>query len=95
MGLSVYCVQVTLAGKVVCSCNRFSSSKCVVDKMFKQTYTIGIYCHVYGSVCSHLLRLVPRSRIYYTLKMEAIRSSETSVNTISTQRHIPEDGILN
>jgi hypothetical protein len=26
--------------------------------------------------------------------MEAIRSSETSVNTISTGRHIPEDGIL-
>jgi hypothetical protein len=29
-----------------------------------------------------------------TLKMEAIRSSETSVNTRSTQRHIPEDDIL-
>jgi hypothetical protein len=32
---------------------------------------------------------------FFTLKMEAIRSSETSVNTISTRRHIPEDGILN
>jgi hypothetical protein len=30
----------------------------------------------------------------YTLKMEAICSSETSVNTISTRRHIPEHGIL-
>jgi hypothetical protein len=29
-----------------------------------------------------------------TLKMEAIRSSETSVNIRSTRRHIPEDGIL-
>jgi hypothetical protein len=29
-----------------------------------------------------------------TLKMEAIRSSETSVYTIYTRRHIPEDGIL-
>jgi hypothetical protein len=39
--------------------------------------------------------LVPRSRIFSsTLKMEAIRSSETSVYTISTRRHIPEDGIL-
>jgi hypothetical protein len=38
--------------------------------------------------------LVHRSWISYTLKMEAIRSSETSVNKISTRRHIPEDGIL-
>jgi hypothetical protein len=29
-----------------------------------------------------------------TLKMEAIRSSETSVDAGSTQRHIPEDDIL-
>jgi hypothetical protein len=29
-----------------------------------------------------------------TLKMEAIHSSETSVHTRSTRRHIPEDGIL-
>jgi hypothetical protein len=29
-----------------------------------------------------------------TLKMEAIRSSETSVNTISTRCHIPEDCFL-
>jgi hypothetical protein len=28
------------------------------------------------------------------LKMEAIRSSEMSVHTKSTQRYIPEDGIL-
>jgi hypothetical protein len=30
-----------------------------------------------------------------TLKMEAIRSSEKSVNTISTGRHIPEDCLPN
>jgi hypothetical protein len=30
----------------------------------------------------------------YTLKMEEIRSSETSVYTILTRHHIPEDGIL-
>jgi hypothetical protein len=32
---------------------------------------------------------------FSTLKMQAIRSSETSVYTKSTRRHIPEDGILN
>jgi hypothetical protein len=31
---------------------------------------------------------------FSTLMMEAIRSSETSVNTRSTQRHNPEDEIL-
>jgi hypothetical protein len=31
---------------------------------------------------------------YFTLKMEAIHSSETSDHTICTRRHIPEDGIL-
>jgi hypothetical protein len=31
---------------------------------------------------------------FSTLKMEAILSSETSVHTRSTLRHIPEDGIL-
>jgi hypothetical protein len=31
---------------------------------------------------------------FYTLKMEAIRSSETSVHTRYTRRHIPEDGVL-
>jgi hypothetical protein len=30
---------------------------------------------------------------FSTLKLEAIRSSETSVQTRSTRRHIPEDGI--
>jgi hypothetical protein len=45
-------------------------------------------------VYSYLLTLVHRLWISYTLKMEAIRSSETSVNKISTRHHIPEDGIL-
>jgi hypothetical protein len=43
---------------------------------------------------SYLLTVVRRSWISYILKMEAIRSSETSVNKISAWRHIPEDGIL-
>jgi hypothetical protein len=47
-----------------------------------------------GSVCSHLFTLVPRSRDFYNLKMEAIRSSETSIHTRSTRRHIPEDSTM-
>jgi hypothetical protein len=43
-----------------------------------------------SAVFSHLHTLVPGS----ILKMEAIRSYETSVYTRSTRRHIPEDGIL-
>jgi hypothetical protein len=31
---------------------------------------------------------------FATLKMKAISSSETSVNTRPTQRHVPEDDIL-
>jgi hypothetical protein len=31
---------------------------------------------------------------FCSMKMEAIRSSETSVHTRSTRRHIPQDGIL-
>jgi bisphosphoglycerate-dependent phosphoglycerate mutase len=46
------------------------------------------------AVYSYLLTLVYRSWIASTLKVEAIRSSETSVNKIPTRRHIPEDGIL-
>jgi hypothetical protein len=38
--------------------------------------------------------VVTMSLILSTLIMEAIRSSETSVLTRATQRHIPEDGIL-
>jgi hypothetical protein len=34
------------------------------------------------------------ARGFSTLTMEAIPSSETSVHTRSTQRHIPEDGVL-
>jgi hypothetical protein len=48
----------------------------------------------YNLICGHLLTLVPRSQISYTLNTEAKRSSETSVNTISRRRHILEDVIL-
>jgi hypothetical protein len=38
--------------------------------------------------------IVPSSLILFTPMMEGIRSSETSVRTKATQRHIPEDGII-
>jgi hypothetical protein len=38
--------------------------------------------------------IVHISLILFTLVMEAIRSSETSILTRATQRSIPEDGIL-
>jgi hypothetical protein len=53
------------------------------------------FLRLFTSMCcfnshkSHLLKLVP-----YTVKMEAIPSSERSDNTISTRRHIPQHGIL-
>jgi hypothetical protein len=38
--------------------------------------------------------VLPKSPIFSTLKKEAKNSSDTSVLTEATWRHIPEDGIL-
>jgi hypothetical protein len=45
-------------------------------------------------VCSHVAHAGSALADFSTLKTEAIRSSEMSVNARSTQRHIPEDDIL-
>jgi hypothetical protein len=39
-------------------------------------------------------KVFPKSPILVTLMMEAIRSSETSVPTRATRRHIAEDGVV-
>jgi hypothetical protein len=45
-------------------------------------------------VCWPTDNVVPRSVVHSTLKLEAARSSEMSVPTRPTWRHVPEDGIL-
>jgi hypothetical protein len=55
------------------------------------------HCGVFLRTVFQLLvtaNVVPNSPVLFTLKMEGIRFSETSVLTRSTRRNIPEDGIL-
>jgi hypothetical protein len=44
--------------------------------------------------CQLLLTLFLARRLFVTLMMEEIRSSETSVLTTATRRHISEDGFF-
>jgi hypothetical protein len=63
-----------------------------VNRRFGGAYRPCIRCRKIreSAVCSRWFL----GRGSFTQKMEAIRSSETSVHTTCTRRHIPEDGIL-
>jgi hypothetical protein len=64
-------------------CSRLS-----VNRRFGWTYRLQ------NSACHLLSRGFPAQLIFSTLKMEAICSSETSVDTQTTRRYIPEDVAL-
>jgi hypothetical protein len=67
---------------------------------FQRTAGSHLLCYPISTLILIMSRLLPAHAgsslaDFSTLKMEAIRSSETSVHfTGSTRRHIPEDGIL-
>jgi hypothetical protein len=73
-----------------------------VNRLFRGTYRLhlqGRKIRERGTTVSRWLQTEPpventQLADFSTLKMEAIRSSETYVHTRSTRRHIPEDGIL-
>jgi hypothetical protein len=48
-----------------------------------------------GTTLAATINVFPSSLLLSTMKMEAIRSSEMSVPTSPTRRHITEDGIVN
>jgi hypothetical protein len=62
-----------------------------VNRRFGGTYRFHLQGRNIRSVCGHADSSLADIS---TLKMEAIRSSKTSVDTRSTQLHIPENGIL-
>jgi hypothetical protein len=65
-----------------------------VNRRFGGTYRLHLQGIRNPRAMNQVEQVLVDSWISYTLKMEAIHSSETSVNKISTRRHIPEDGIL-
>jgi hypothetical protein len=65
---------------------------CCKNRRFGETYLLHHECSMLRLLVT--ANVVPSSLIISTLMMEAIRSSETSVLTRTTRRHIPQDGIL-
>jgi hypothetical protein len=71
-----------------------------VNRRFGRTYRLNLQCRKICERGTSVNKLQPPAHAgsslagFSTLKMEAICSSETSVHTRSTRRHIPEDGIL-
>jgi hypothetical protein len=68
-----------------------------VKRRFGEKYRLHLYCR---KIPERGTNLQPPAHVsssladFSTLQMEAIRSAETSVYTISSRRQIPEDGIL-
>jgi alkylhydroperoxidase family enzyme len=72
-----------------------------VNRHFGETYRLHFQrrqIHERGTVVNRYMQPAAHAGSpladFSTLKMEAIRSSETSANALSTQCHIPEDDIL-
>jgi hypothetical protein len=63
-----------------------------VNRRFRGTYGLHLHSRKIRERGTRVSRWLLAD--FSTLKMEAIRSSETSVYTICRRHHIPEDGIL-
>jgi hypothetical protein len=89
-------------GTVVTMKNVFwdvAPSRSCMNRRFVATYRLqlqGRNIRERGTSVSKWLQTAAASSLedFSTLKMEAICSSETSIHTRSTRRHISEDGIL-
>jgi hypothetical protein len=57
-------------------------------------YFIAGYFQLVAQSAATFSRWFSARGFFFTLKVESIRTSETSVNARYTQRHIPEDDIL-
>jgi hypothetical protein len=67
-----------------------------VERIRELRMTLAVTNNILRSVFLLLVpaNIVPSSLMLFTLMMEAVRPTKTSVVTRATYRHIPEDGIL-
>jgi hypothetical protein len=82
---------VTMKNAVFWDVTRYGSCK----NRFSEEYIASVIREkTIGEIVLVTANVVPISPILFTLTMEAIRSSETSILTRATRRNIPEHGIL-